>query len=108
MVSLVKKEHSPRERILRDLFHLATLLQRIKAHREPLLFVSSTMKSAVQRMFNTLAKADWQDQTLTLRSLNMSLRGLIYDIMEEEPQNLPLYRELLQYSRSMELELRLF
>ncbi len=105
MVSLVTQEQSQRERILSDLFHLATLLQRIQAQREPVVFVSDTMKSAVQRMFSTLALSDWRDRSLTLRSLNMSLRGLIYDIMEEDSANLPLYRELLQYSQSMESEL---
>jgi hypothetical protein len=92
-----------REEIIAEMFRMESILGYVEKSLQSVKYGCEIIQMAVDRIFEVMTKPLWRENAVKIRSYNMAIRGIIYDIMEEESSNKMLFEDILNYSRVVEL-----
>ena len=102
MVSLATKIDYDREDILHEIIKMESRLQYIQTNSNDQYNHYNVLKDAVEKMLEIVITDSWRNKLLTLKSYNMAIRGVIYDIFDNEMRNEDILGDLLEYSKSID------
>ncbi|MBU1240485.1 hypothetical protein KKF84_09650 [Myxococcota bacterium] len=105
MVSIAKDQKTQREHILVSLFNMESILGYVKGGSQPTDMGCDIISRALEKIYSTFFTTDWENSAMKMRALNMAIRGILYDIMDDDFENLEIFEEMLGYSKDLDQHL---